>query len=150
MEDVLAHEECGEAGQSFSLQYDVEHGKNELGAMLWSFQEAVERQTLQIGASACGATAVVDVLQALGNAVAPETADRCVRTCLRRNEAPLPDYLLSRSQAGNAATVNFPPHTHTELSLTQLTQKEYVTLCVCIPIHLKGISVSAQVPHTPS
>lgn len=101
MEDVLAHEECGEAGQSFSLQDDVEEqGKNELGAMLWSIQEAVERQTLQIGASACGATAVVDVLQALGNAVAPETADRCVRTCLRRNEAPLPDYLHSRSQAG--------------------------------------------------
>lgn len=63
------------------------------GAMLWSIQEAVERQTMQIGASACGATAVVDILQALGIVVAPETADRCVRTCLRRNEAPLPDYL---------------------------------------------------------
>lgn len=70
------------------------------GAMLWSIQEAVERQTMQIGTSACGATAVVDVLQALGIVVAPETADRCVRTCLRRNEAPLPDYLFSRSEAG--------------------------------------------------
>ncbi|XP_045073256.1 uncharacterized protein LOC123486120 [Coregonus clupeaformis] len=46
------------------------------GAMLWSIQEAVERQTMQIGASACGATAVVDVLQALGIVVAPEKADR--------------------------------------------------------------------------
>lgn len=69
-------------------------------AMLWSLQEALEKQTLQIGASACGATAVVDVLKALGVEVAPEEADRCVQTHLRRNEAPLPDYLLSRSEAG--------------------------------------------------
>lgn len=69
-------------------------------AMLWSIQEALERQTLQIGASACGATAVVDVLKALGVDVGPEEADRCVHTRLRRNESPLPDYLLSRSEAG--------------------------------------------------
>lgn len=69
-------------------------------AMLWSIQEAVERQTLQIGASACGATAVVDVLKALGVDVSPEEADRRVQTRLRRNESPLPDYLLSRSEAG--------------------------------------------------
>lgn len=80
-----------------------EEEKEELGAkgaMLWSIQEALEKQTLQIGASACGATAVVDVLKALTVDVAPEEADRCVKTCLRRNEAPLPDYLLSRSEAG--------------------------------------------------
>ena len=69
-------------------------------AMLWSIQEALERQTLQIGVSACGATAVVDVLKALGVDVAPEEADRCVQTRLRRNESPLPDYLMSRSEAG--------------------------------------------------
>lgn len=69
-------------------------------AMLWSLQEAVERQTLQIGASACGATAVVDVLKALGVEAAPEEVDRCVQTRLRRNDSPLPDYLLSRSEAG--------------------------------------------------
>ncbi|KAK2908473.1 hypothetical protein Q8A67_004310 [Cirrhinus molitorella] len=69
-------------------------------AMLWSIQEAVQRQTLQIGVSACGATAVVDVLQALGITVTPETVNHCVRTSLRRNEAPLPDYLHSRSKAG--------------------------------------------------
>ncbi len=73
-------------------------------AMLWSIQEAVQRQTLQIGASACGATAVVDVLQALGITVTPETVDHCVRTSLRRNEAPLDDYLLSRSEAGTVVT----------------------------------------------
>lgn len=77
-----------------------EHGEVEGEAMLWSLQEAVERQTLQIGASACGATAVVDVLKALGIDVAPEEVDRCVQTKLRRNESPLPDYLLSRSEAG--------------------------------------------------
>ncbi|KAJ8004267.1 hypothetical protein DPEC_G00157040 [Dallia pectoralis] len=74
------------------------------GAMVWSMEEAVERQTLQIGASACGATAVIDVLQALGIVVTPATADRCVRTNLRRNEAPLPDYLFSRSNAGATHT----------------------------------------------
>lgn len=72
----------------------------EEGTMLWSIQEALEKQTLQIGASACGATAVVDVLKALDVDVAPEEADRCVQTRLRRNNAPLPDYLLSRSEAG--------------------------------------------------
>lgn len=69
-------------------------------AMLWSIQEAVQRQTLQIGVSACGATAVVDVLQALGITVTPEMVNHSVRTRLRRNEAPLPDYLHSRSMAG--------------------------------------------------
>ncbi|KAG7999407.1 hypothetical protein GBF38_000463, partial [Nibea albiflora] len=44
------------------------------GAMLWSLQEALQRQTLQIGVSACGATAVVDVLKALGVDVEPEEA----------------------------------------------------------------------------
>ncbi|XP_034533844.1 uncharacterized protein LOC117808293 [Notolabrus celidotus] len=77
-----------------------EEEEEEEGAMLWSIQEAFERQTLQIGASACGATAVVDVLKALGVDVTPEEADRCVQTRLRRNESPLPDYLLSRSEAG--------------------------------------------------
>lgn len=78
----------------------MEEEEESCAAMLWSFQEALERQTLQIGASACGATAVVDVLKALGVDVAPEEADRCVQTRLRRNESPLPDYLLSRSEAG--------------------------------------------------
>ncbi|XP_026217259.1 uncharacterized protein LOC113163123 isoform X2 [Anabas testudineus] len=83
---------------------EEEEEENQAGAadeaMLWSIQEALERQTLQIGASACGATAVVDVLKALGVDVTPEEADRCVQTRLRRNESPLPDYQLSRSEAG--------------------------------------------------
>ncbi|XP_067116864.1 uncharacterized protein [Osmerus mordax] len=99
MEDALARKECGDAVVS-QCPGRHEECNEEMGAMLWSVQEAVQRQTLQIGVSACGATAVVDVLQALGCTVVPETADQCVRTCLRRNEAPLPDYLHSRSQAG--------------------------------------------------
>ncbi|XP_015216960.1 uncharacterized protein [Lepisosteus oculatus] len=75
-------------------------GEEGAAAMLWTIDEAVQRQTLQIGASACGATAVVDVLQVLGISVTAEDADRCVQTRLRQNEAPLPEYLLSRSQAG--------------------------------------------------
>ncbi|CAL8290921.1 unnamed protein product [Lota lota] len=68
--------------------------------MLWPLEEALERQTLQIGASACGATAVLDAVRALGVGASEEDANRCVRTRLRRNESPLPDYLLSRSEAG--------------------------------------------------
>lgn len=78
-------------------------------AMLWSIQEAVQRQTLQIGVSACGATAVVDVLQALGITVNPETVNHCVRTSLRMNEAPLPDYLHSRSNAGKSCVLFSKP-----------------------------------------
>ncbi|MEQ2300995.1 hypothetical protein AMECASPLE_031505 [Ameca splendens] len=82
------------------MDADQEDEEEASAAMLWSIQEALERQTLQIGASACGATSVVDVLKALGLDVAPEEADRRVQTRLRRNESPLPDYLLSRSEAG--------------------------------------------------
>lgn len=84
-----------------TVSEEEEEGSGAEGAMLWSIQEALEKQTLQIGVSACGATAVVDVLKALGVDVAPKEADRCVKTCLRRNDAPLPDYLLSRSEAGD-------------------------------------------------
>lgn len=78
------------------MEENGEHHK----AFLWSIEEATDRHTVQIGVSACGATAVVDVLQALGIVVAPETADRSVQTKLRRNHSPLPDYLHSRSEAG--------------------------------------------------
>ncbi|XP_060715962.1 uncharacterized protein LOC132839159 [Tachysurus vachellii] len=79
---------------------EKEGNEDQHKALLWSIQEAAEKHTVQIGVSACGATAVVDVLQALGLMVAPETADRSVQTKLRRNNSPLPDYLHSRSEAG--------------------------------------------------
>lgn len=90
---------CDRAAATKEQEEDEEAADGQ-EAMLWSLREALEKQTLQIGASACGATAVVDVLKALGVDVAAEEADRCVRTRLRRNESPLPDYLLSRSEAG--------------------------------------------------
>lgn len=85
---------------TIGLSQQEEEVLGEEGAMLWSIQEALEKQTLQIGVSACGATAVVDVLKALNVDVVPEEVDRCVETHLRRNKSPLPDYLLSRSEAG--------------------------------------------------
>ncbi|KAK6471659.1 hypothetical protein HHUSO_G28582 [Huso huso] len=80
-----------------------EEEDNGSSAMIWSLEEANEKQTSQIGASACGATAVIDVLQALGFNVAAQVVDRCVRTNLRKNEALLPEYLLSRSVAGTTS-----------------------------------------------
>lgn len=103
-------------------------------AMVWSIQEAVERQTLQIGVSACGATAVVDVLQALGITVAAEQVDGYVRTRLRRNESPLPDYLHSRSEAGRLS-ICLPSHTNWHLHLLQMGRPRHIfiatysTLC---------------------
>ncbi|XP_051561330.1 uncharacterized protein LOC127445349 [Myxocyprinus asiaticus] len=97
MDVVQPEAENGPVSSSSTGDVDEEETHT---AMLWSIQEAVQRQTLQIGVSACGATAVVDVLQALGIEVTPEMVNRCVRTSLRRNEALLPDYLHSRSKAG--------------------------------------------------
>lgn len=101
MEEEYAQECDSAATAAEDMEEEEEETANDQEAMLWSLREALEKQTLQIGTSACGATAVVDVLKALGVDVAPEEADRCVRTCLRRNESPLPDYLLSRSEAGS-------------------------------------------------
>ncbi|XP_005986799.1 uncharacterized protein LOC102360780 isoform X2 [Latimeria chalumnae] len=85
-----------------SLAMSPENDKIEEVActMIWSLEEAAEKQTSQIGVSACGATAVLNVLQALGISVTPEIADRCVRTKIRQNDASLPEYLMSRSVAG--------------------------------------------------
>ena len=105
-----------QAGSSCSPSAPDTNKEAELSmAMVWSIQEAVERQTLQIGISACGATAVVDVLQALGITVVAELVDSHVRTRLRRNESPLPDYLHSRSEAGVCTQTCTHTHTHTHL-----------------------------------
>ncbi|XP_072942992.1 uncharacterized protein [Epargyreus clarus] len=71
--------------------------------MVWSEREACERQVTQIGTSACGATAVVNVFIALGVPVNLEKINAAVGTRLRANNAPLPRYLLSRSVAGCTA-----------------------------------------------
>ncbi|XP_063626585.1 uncharacterized protein LOC134798170 [Cydia splendana] len=72
-------------------------------SMVWSEREACERQVTQIGVSACGATAVVNVFIALGVPVNIEKINTAVGTRQRANNAPIPRYLLSRSVAGCTA-----------------------------------------------
>ncbi|KRT85391.1 hypothetical protein AMK59_506, partial [Oryctes borbonicus] len=70
-------------------------------AMIWTEQEAYLKQTSQIGPSACGATAVLNVLNALKFPVlSSEKINNCINTRLRSNSSPLTQYLLSRSVAG--------------------------------------------------
>uniref|UniRef100_UPI00398F2182 uncharacterized protein isoform X1 n=2 Tax=Pristiophorus japonicus TaxID=55135 RepID=UPI00398F2182 len=85
-EDVLPEESARDAEGS--------------SVMIWSWAEAVKKQIQQIGSSACGATAVINVLQALGFEVCADVVDKCVQTKLRKHGAPLPEYLMSRSVAG--------------------------------------------------
>lgn len=69
--------------------------------MIWLEKEALLRQFTQIGPSACGATAVLNVLAALRFPIPSiETLNKCISTRLRANSSPLTEYLLSRSNAG--------------------------------------------------
>ncbi|CAL8070173.1 unnamed protein product [Orchesella dallaii] len=80
-----------------SMELEVE------GAMIWHLHEAREISINQIGKSACGATACLNVLKALGcimTTLSPEFVSNCVGTRLRAEDAELPEYLLSRSNAG--------------------------------------------------
>ncbi|XP_077294148.1 uncharacterized protein LOC143916775 [Arctopsyche grandis] len=70
--------------------------------MVWSEQEACSRQITQIGTSACGATAVINVLLALKQFVDLERITSAVGTRLRANNAPLSRYLISRAIAGSS------------------------------------------------
>ncbi|XP_047521726.1 uncharacterized protein LOC125060732 isoform X2 [Pieris napi] len=58
--------------------------------MVWSEREACERQVTQIGTSACGATAIVNVFLALGVPVNTERINVAVGTRQRANNAPIP------------------------------------------------------------
>ena len=69
-------------------------------SMVWSETEAFSRQVSQIGKSACGATAVINVLLALGIPHSADDINRLVRTRLRKEGAGLPEYLFSRALAG--------------------------------------------------
>lgn len=68
--------------------------------LLWSDNEAKEKQAQQVGNSTCGATAALNVLKLLGKTAELNAAVEAVNTNLRDLEAPLPQYLLSRSVAG--------------------------------------------------
>jgi hypothetical protein len=68
--------------------------------MIWTEKEALRKNVAQIGTSACGATALVNVALALNLELNLYDVARAVRTRLRREQADLPDYLHSRAEAG--------------------------------------------------
>eukprot|EP00112_Aurelia_sp_Birch-Aquarium-sp1_P014439 Seg3117.3 transcript_id=Seg3117.3/GoldUCD/mRNA.D3Y31 product="hypothetical protein" protein_id=Seg3117.3/GoldUCD/D3Y31 len=64
-------------------------------------QDDIEKGHItQVGVSACGATAALNVLACFGINIATEKAVNAVKTNLRKHVALLPEYLLSRSCAG--------------------------------------------------
>jgi hypothetical protein len=70
-------------------------------AGLWTPAEARSREILQLGASACGATAVATVLRMLlRDPPPPEVVLAASTRRVRANDAPLPQYLASRAVAG--------------------------------------------------
>lgn len=68
--------------------------------MIWAEQEAARKQTSQLGVSACGATAVINAMVALGVHVLVDKVKAGVNTRFRADCSPLPEYLFSRSVAG--------------------------------------------------
>ncbi|XP_067002011.2 uncharacterized protein [Anabrus simplex] len=68
--------------------------------MIWSEPEACAKQVTQISTSACGATAVVNVLLALNIPFSLDRVKEGVATRVRAENASLPEYLFSRSVAG--------------------------------------------------
>jgi len=87
-------------------------------AMLWSEKEALGKQVSQLGPSACGATALVNVGLAMRlSSEQVRQLGESVSTRLRRGESQLADYLLSRAEAGcthedliNGAHTSLPGH----------------------------------------
>ena len=68
--------------------------------VLWDAAEAEAVAAAQLGSSACGATALLNVCTALGVPADKERALLAINTRLRRHDSKLPDYLLSRKHAG--------------------------------------------------
>ncbi|CAL4078431.1 unnamed protein product, partial [Meganyctiphanes norvegica] len=68
--------------------------------MIWTELQATARQVTQIGTSACGATAIINVLLALDFPYTVEEVQSSVKTRLRAETAQVVEYLLSRSVAG--------------------------------------------------
>jgi len=69
-------------------------------SMIWEEKEASRKHVTQLGTSACGATAVMNVLVALNFNFEESEVCLAVKTRLRRGSSHIPDYLLSRSEAG--------------------------------------------------
>ncbi|KAL4233984.1 hypothetical protein ACF0H5_005639 [Mactra antiquata] len=71
--------------------------------MIWNEYEAYVVQVKQIGTSACGPTAVLNVLKAFDFQVDKEEVTSTIRSNLRMEAAPIPYYLFSRYNAGTTA-----------------------------------------------
>ncbi|CAG2240791.1 unnamed protein product [Mytilus edulis] len=71
--------------------------------MIWNEYEAYVLQVKQIGTSACGPTAVLNILKAFDYQVDKEEVCKKVTTNLRMEAAPVPYYLFSRYNAGTTA-----------------------------------------------
>ncbi|XP_064641142.1 uncharacterized protein LOC135495996 [Lineus longissimus] len=71
--------------------------------MVWSEYEAYISQVKQIGWSACGPTAVINVLKAFDVFCDKEKVNSVIKTNLRAEKASVPEYLLSRSVAGTTS-----------------------------------------------
>ena len=61
----------------------------------------VRPQVKQIGVSACGPTAVLNILRYFDITVPRPMINRAIKANLRQETAPIPQYLFSRSVAGN-------------------------------------------------
>lgn len=70
--------------------------------MIWTELQASARQVTQIATSACGATAVINVLLALDYPYSVEEVQNSIQTRLRAETALIVDYLFSRSVAGTS------------------------------------------------
>ncbi|XP_074646911.1 uncharacterized protein LOC141902886 [Tubulanus polymorphus] len=71
--------------------------------MVWSEYEAYISQVKQIGRSACGPTAVINILKAFDIFCDKEKVNYVIKANLRAEKASVPEYLLSRSVAGTTA-----------------------------------------------
>ncbi|RZC34329.1 uncharacterized protein BDFB_011394, partial [Asbolus verrucosus] len=98
-----------------SVDSDIE--KN----MIWTSHEACLKQITQVGPSACGATSVLNVLNALRFPIPTlEKVQECVNTKLRANSSPLTEYLLSRKSVLLVRTEDVISRWNRKIDLPQL------------------------------
>ncbi|GFN95270.1 Gyrb_0 protein [Plakobranchus ocellatus] len=71
--------------------------------MIWNEYEAYVVQFKQIAVSACGQTAVLNVLKALKIPCEKSAVCKVIQGSLRKEDADIPDYLFSRAVAGTTA-----------------------------------------------
>ncbi|KAL3859603.1 hypothetical protein ACJMK2_009817 [Sinanodonta woodiana] len=84
-------------GRRRPQQSDVEK------VMIWNEYEAYVLQVKQIGTSACGPTAVLNILKAFDFQVDKDEVSQAIVTNTRMEAAPIPYYIFSRSFAGTTS-----------------------------------------------